>query len=340
MFRGSKTQSKFKTYKSDAAPFFFFIDIYPLDLEIFKNRLSSLLDKHITNNPIMPLPMRIDRVFNGDNSIVIRPNLPVSFPINKSTLAVVNPIPFLQWGIEKLIFFTEIRSQEQLFRPLNHKKACQWWENTRFLYGNLLQVEEDFSAFLKAYLYTIIKALVNEEDITGAAIKYCEIINDICKEKILRNKIIVETKGIQESVKLYQEKTGKSREKLKVVKKVEYHPELIDIEVYNFINSGFPKQEEIKNLKCKNYDNVIVKYIPLLLYDDLHECMLQNLRILEMNEIELLDPSVLLKKQVILLLNSEEPDNINLSKYSWLTDLSEVDIGVILNSIIQSLKVA
>ena len=194
------------------------------------------------------------------------------------------------------------------------------------------------SAFLKAYLYTIITATINEEDITGAAIKYCEIINEICKEKMLRNKIIVETKGNQESVKLYREKTGKSREKLKVVKEVEYHPELIDIEVYNFINSGFPKQEEFKNLKDKNNDNVIVKYIPLLLYDDLQECMLQNFRLLEINETELLDPSVLLKSQVILLLNSEEPDNINLSKYSWLNDLSEVDVGVILNSITQSLN--
>jgi hypothetical protein len=333
MFRVKKPQFKFKTYKSDAAPFFFFIDIYPLDLRHFNNPLSTLLAKHIINNPIMPLPMRVDRVFNGDASIIIRPNLPVSFPLNETTLAVVNPTPFLQLGIENLLFFTEIRSQENLARPLDHEKAHQWWENTENLYGNLRQLEEDFSAFLKAYLYTIIKATINEEDLTSAAIKYCEIINDICNEKMVRNKILEETAEHQEYVRMYKEKIAKSREKLKIVKNVQYHPELIDIEVYDFQMSGFPNQEVFKNLRKESFDCNVSKYIPLLLYDDLQECMLQNLELLEENEKDLLNPKALLEKNVISLLQSEELESLDLSDFSWLTNLKKVNIEVILQSL-------
>jgi hypothetical protein len=39
-----------------------------------------------------------------------------------------------------------------------------------------------------------------------------------------------------------------------------------------------------------------MKYIPLMFYDDLQECMLQNMRLLETNEMKLLDPSILLEK--------------------------------------------
>lgn len=335
MFQTGKTHFKFKTYKSDASPFFFFIDIFPLDLKFFDSPHLLALAKHIKNNPVMPIPMRVDRVFNGESSILIRPNSPVTFPMNESILAIINPIPFLQLGIENLLFFTEIRSQQRLLRSLKKQKAKEWWENTRYLYGNLHQLEEDFSAFLKAYIYTIIKAEINEEDITGAAIEYCEIVNNICKEKMLKNKIFVEKKDTQETVKLYRVKTTKRRKKLSVAKEVEYHPELIDIELFNFSDKGFPKKKDFKNNIQKSYDSSIMKYIPLLLYDDLQECMLQNLTILEKNEIELLNPSLLLENNVILLLSSEKIEFNDLNKYNWLSDLSEVNIEGVLNSITQ-----
>jgi len=336
MFHRSKTQYRFKTYKSDAAPFFFFIDIFPLYLKNYNTPYTSVLATQIKNNPIMPLPMRVDRVFNGESSIIIRPNAPVSFPLNESILAVINPIPFLQLGIENLLFFTEIRSQEQLYRSFTQEKVNQWWKNTRFLYGNLHQLEEDFSAFLKAYLYTIIKSKINESDVKGAAIEYCKIVNDICKERMLRNKVIVEIKSRHENINLYQEKKGKSREKLKIVEKVEYHPELVDIEIFNFTENSFPKEENLKEFIKKNCDSIVIKYIPLLIYDDLQECMLQNITLLEKNEIELLDPSFLLENNVIMLLNSEESEINDLDEYNWVSDLSEVDIEGILNSITHS----
>ncbi|MFW9972551.1 MAG: hypothetical protein ACFFDF_20360 [Candidatus Odinarchaeota archaeon] len=286
----------------------------------------------------MPIPMRIDRVFNGENSLIVRPKDPIVFPINKSVLAIINPIPFLQFGFEKLLFFTEIRSFEKFSLSLNQKGIKQWWEATRYLYGYLSQIEEDFSAFLRAYLYTIIKASINEVDIIGAAVKYCEIVNKICKDRLLRNTILVEINKKQKNVQLYKEKTTKYRNKLKIIKKSEVLPELIDIEVFNLSENAFLYEEKFKDSIDDNFNSYILKYIPLLFYDDLQECMLQNLKLLETNEVELLSPSYLLNKNVILIQKSEDLCEKELNKYSWLSNLSDINFGTIYNFITKSLN--
>ncbi|GAJ23402.1 unnamed protein product, partial [marine sediment metagenome] len=90
-----KTKTKFKTYKSDAAPFFFYIEIFPFDTSLYINPYISSLIKTIERNPIVPIPMRVDRVFNGVNSVIIRPREIISFSISEEQLAVINPYRFL-----------------------------------------------------------------------------------------------------------------------------------------------------------------------------------------------------------------------------------------------------
>ncbi|NVM19635.1 MAG: hypothetical protein HWN80_18175 [Candidatus Lokiarchaeota archaeon] len=333
-----KLHFKFKTYKSDAAPFFFFIDIFPPKPDGFDKPRSSYLANRICENPIMPLPMRVDRVFNGENSIILRPNDPIVFPINESISAIVNPIPFLQLGFEKLLFYTEIRSFEKFSLSLKKIGVQRWWEATRYLYGNLAQIEEDFSAFLNAYLYTIVKAKINEEDIIGAAVDYCDIVNKICKERLLRNTILVRINNNQENVKLFKEKTTKYRNRLKTVRKTEYHPELVDIEVFNLSENGFSHEGIFKDTIGKNFKSNVLKYIPLLFYDDLQECILQNLKLIETNELEVQSPSYLLDKNVILIQKSEDLSEKELNKYSWLSNLSEINIGTTYNFLTESIN--
>ncbi len=333
-----KLHFKFKTYKSDAAPFFFFIDIFPPKSNSFNNPLSSYIANRICENPIMPLPMRIDRVFNGESSIIVRPNDPIVFPINESISAIVNPLPFLRLGFEKLLFYTEIRSFDKFSLSLKKIGVQRWWDATRYLYGNLPQIEEDFSAFLNAYLYTIVKAKINEEDIIEAAVDYCEIVNKICKERLLRNTILIRINNNQENVTLFKEKTRKYRQKLKTVRKTQFHPELIDIEVFNLSENGFSYDGNFKDTIGTNFKSNVLKYIPLLFYDDLHECMLQNLKLLETNELELQSPSYLLNKNVILIKKSEDLSEKDLNKYSWLSNLSDINIGTTFNSLTESLN--
>ncbi len=329
-----KAQYRFKTYKSDAAPFFFYIEIFPFDTSLYLNSYTSSLIKSIERNPIVPIPMRVDRVFNGESSVIIRPREAVSFQISKEQLAVINPFHFLRCGIKNLIYFSEIRSSEQLLKHLSSKKVISWWEETRFLYGNLYRLEEDLSAFLKAYLHTMVKNYVDEGDLISAAIQYCRIIEDICKKRMEQNRILTEIDQEQSSVKMYKKKDFTTYKKLKKATEIQYHPELIDIEVINFSSNNWPKDTTNMN----TLDSSVKKYIPLLFYDDLQECMLLNLKYLEENEKTILNPSTLIEKNIITVIDSKNYDDNFKEKHLWWKDFNNIKPELFLNKMLQPLN--
>jgi len=328
-----KPVNKFKTFKYDAAPFFFFIDIFP---PIYENKakphLLNLVNS-IKTNPIMPCPMRVDRVFNGEKSILIRPSEPISFPISEDKTALINPLPYLQFGFEKLLFFTEVRSRENFILSLPLARALKWWNLTKFQYGKLTTLEEDFSAFSRAYLHTILKSKIFEEDLEKAAKNYCEIISELCRKRMEQNIMVIEAKGHEENVKMYKIKEMTYYKKFKKSKETEYRPELLDIEIWDLSKNNFSiKQKELATdtdgLKTK-----VIKYIPLLIYDDLLECMLQNLQRIEENDEELIDPSFLLDNKAIIIQNSKELESTNIDKYSWWNSFEDLEFKPIIESI-------
>jgi len=326
---------KFKTYKSDAAPFFFFIDVFPAEYSN-KNKPNLIhLVNSIKTNPIMPLPMRVDRVFNGASSILIRPKEPISFPVSKDLTAIINPDPFLQFGFEKLIYFTEVYSRTKLISSLNSQNALKWWETTKFLYGNLPSLEEDFSAFLRAYLHTIIKAKILEEDLISAAKNYCELIADTCRKRLEQNNIFVDVRNKQENVKMYKTKEINYYKKFKKTRETQYRPELIDIDIYDLSQVGFSNTEEERSDFLKKRSTMILKYIPLLFYDDLLECMLQNLKKLEDSNNVVLDPSFLFERNIIFIQKSADLETIRMQDYSWWKDFDNIDLDSIIRSILK-----
>ncbi|MHA2473200.1 MAG: hypothetical protein ACXAES_08205 [Promethearchaeota archaeon] len=327
-----RTEEKYRTFKSDAAPFFFYIDVIPIDLSLYEIKHHVELLKNMQFNPIMPLPLRVDRVFNGETSILMRPPKPISFPIEDDSIAVINPPKFVEYGIEKLINFTEIRASAEFVRSLRAENAKKWWDATKYLHGRLRALEEDFTAFLIGYLSTILKAKMLSEDLISAAVKYCEIIRNICNKRIEEKYVVVETKGKEKIVNLYKMKEGKSYKKLKSVREKLLYPTFVDIEVYNFAQTGKleSKGEEINFLKEKSK---IMKYIPLLFYDDLLECMLQNLETLKEDNINILDPTFLLEKNIILLIEKKDWSPEELKNYTWFDEFNQINVESILASI-------
>ncbi len=328
-----KPVNKFKIFKSDAAPFFFYLDIFPPNPTAFKLQKTKALLESIKLNPVMPLPMRVDRVFNGEKSILIRPREPVSFSLMDNLVATINPSRLLQHGIEKLIYFTEIRGFENFFTSLTIERAKKWWDSSRFLYAKLLNLEEDFSAFLNAYIQTLVKAKINDEDLIIAAKEYCQMISEICEKRINENSILIETMQKEDNVKLYKEKIAIYKESGKKVKKVQYHPELVDIDVFDLSKKGLFSTIEgsksfLEDLKVKKR-----KYIPLLFYDDLLECMLYNLKKLEEGDDNILDPSFLLDQKVIILHESEELKENVIQNYSWLRSFEKINLVLFIQSI-------
>jgi hypothetical protein len=328
-----KPMHKFKIFKYDAAPFFFYIEIFPPDLNFFKKEYFKKLLEPIIDNPIMPIPMRVDRVFNGENSILIRPREPIYFSFMDDYFAYINPVPFLQYGFKKLLYFTEIRAYEKFVLSLTQEKVRNWWNSTQFLYSKLIRLEEDFSAFHKAYIQTVLKAKINNEDLISAATEYCKIIQDICEKRINENSILIETTRKENFVKLYQQRLAKYRKKMKRVEQTELHPELVDIDVFDLSERGFNNTSEnnfsfLDELKPKE-----LKYIPLLFYDDLLECMLQNLLKLEDGDQDILDPSFLIDNKIIILSTSEELENVKLQGFSWLISFEAIDLEPFVESI-------
>ncbi len=320
-----KQHKEYKTFKYDASPFFFYIDVLPLDLSQYDIPHHVELLKEVQSNPIMPLPLRVDRVFSGESTILIRPRDHILFPIDEK-IAFINPLPFIKSGITKLLYFTEVRASREFVLSLTLENAKKWWNSTKYLYGKLRTLEEDFVAFLKAYLHIMIKAKINNEDLFSAAKQYCELIRDVCYQRIEEKHIFVELKGKEKFIDMYKMKDGNVYEKaFKKTKRELLYPTFVDIEVLNFEREGY-SQFNSDNLNVKPKE---LKYIPLLIYDDLLECMLQNLEILEEGESEIIDPSYLLENNTIKLVDKEIPDS---ESYIWLKDFEEIDIDSIMNS--------
>ncbi|MFX0043451.1 MAG: hypothetical protein ACFE8L_11105 [Candidatus Hodarchaeota archaeon] len=325
--------NKFKTYKYDAAPFFFFIDVFPADTSDLKHAHYVELINSIKYNPIMPLPMRVDRVYNAENSIVIRPREPTSVMIREDLIATINPIPFLQLGIEKLVYFTEVIAREKFYKSLSIEHARKWWKSTRYLYGNLSQLEEDFLAILRAYLNTVVKAKLDEGDLAKAAIEYCQIIIDLCNKRIDENSFLVEIRGKERNVLLFRVKEVEFRRKGEKLKQTQYHPELLDIEVFNLRERDFPTNKDKQNNLLNELRPKVKKYIPLLFYDDLLECMLQNTADLEEDAEELLDPSFLIDQNIIIIQESKGLQKSDAEIYSWWSDFEDIKLESIFEAI-------
>jgi hypothetical protein len=323
-----KHGSKYKTFKSDAAPFLFFIDVLPIDLTQYEIIHHIKLLKNVKHNPIMPLPLRVDKVYNGELSILIRPSKPISFEIGQEYVAIVNSNKIVEYGIKKLLIFTEIRASERTTISLSKENAIKWCNSTKSIYGRLIILEEDLSAFIKAYLHTMLTAKINETDLVSAAIKYCNIIEKICQKRINDNQIIVQVKEKEKIVELYKMKSRKVLEKFKRVKKQFLYPSLVDIEILNLEKTGFSEITNGYKLDILTKSKVM-KYIPLLIYDDLLECMLQNLETLKDFEGDIIDPSFLFENNIIKVFDDEiqEPE-----KYSWLKDFNQVNITKIMDS--------
>ena len=328
-----KSIHKFKIFKADAAPFFFYIDIFPSDLTAFEAERAVVLIKNINKNPIMPLPMRVDRVYNGESSILIRPREPITVPLMDNNHGIINPDNFLQFGIEKLLYFTEIRGYERFSNSLILEKALKWWDSTKFLTTKLSQLEEDFSAFLKSYIGTVLNAKLTGEDLISAAINYCKSVQNTCEKRLKENSVLVETTRKENRVEMYTQKIARSRKKMKKVNHLEYHPELVDIDIYNLSERGFSNNIETLNSTLEEMQPKESKYIPLLFYDDLLECMLQNLKKLDDGDNNILDPSFLLDNQIITVQKSKDLEKNKAQEYSWFNSFEEINLEMIFQSL-------
>ncbi len=234
----SSPQAKLKSFKKDLAPIGFYFDIFAT--ELFKI-------------PVMPIPMRIDKLVNGDPTLFILPDANKLDQLFEKLGLVINFESLFLVGIKNLILFAKKKYKEITLRTLEKELIINWFEKSKILSAEIPSLTEDFtfliSEFLKMYSFIVKKGLApKHEDYSAELIQYCEKIIHYFQERIEQNIFKIKDKGLIKTVQLYKERKQK------------YYPEIISINVKN------KNKNEIKKLN----------FVPYLIYDDIFDSFSYN----------------------------------------------------------------
>jgi hypothetical protein len=228
---------KLKSFKRDLAPVGFYFDIFAT--EIFKI-------------PVMPVPMRIDKLTNGDLTLFILPDIGNLNKMLKKLGLTINFKKFFSLGISNFINFAKGKYKEIIHRDLRREMIIKWFENSRL-------IKTEIPSFTEAYTYLLLEFLntfsnIEEkgldpslEGYTTELLRYCDKIISYTREKIENNLILIKEEGSTKTVELYSEKKEK------------YYPKIITIKID-------------KKLK--------MNFIPYLIYDDILDIFSYNKKIL------------------------------------------------------------
>lgn len=230
--------TKLKAFKNDLAPLGFFLDVIPAPN--FKI-------------PIMPVPMRIDKLTNRQPTLFILPDFNSLKNIFQKYHLFINFEQFFIIGLTNLISYAKIKYKEITKRNLKDEIIIQWFEKSKNINAEIYSLTETFTFLISEFLKTVY--LINtgkNQDENGNAhryfLQYCDTMINYCEEQIDNNKFIIKKGEIEEEVKLCKEKKNK------------YYPEIVTVDVDNLYLNKKEKR----------------RFIPYLIYDDLFDCFSYN----------------------------------------------------------------
>jgi len=230
--------TKLKPFKNDLAPLGFFFDLIPT--KIFKI-------------PIMPVPMRIDKLTNHQPTLFILPDFNSLKKIFQKYHLSINFEQFFLVGLTNLISYAKVKYKEITKRTLKDEIIVQWFEKSKNIVTEIYSLTGTFtfiiSEFLKT-LYFIDKEKTTEENDNPLKhiVQYCDTMINHCEEKIENNIFIIKKGDTEEEVQLYKEKNNKC------------YPEIVSVDVDNLSLNKKQKRS----------------FIPYLIYDDLFDCFSYN----------------------------------------------------------------
>ncbi len=241
----SKHLSKLRTFKRDLAPMGFYFDIFSTD---------------IFQIPILPIPMRIDKLSNGEPTLFITPNLEKLEKVFKRLNLTINFHLFYITGIKNLINYANLKQKELTLRGLDSDKIRKWWEASNNISAFNPDLGESFtfitSQFLKTYSYVDKNNLdptQNKDEYKNILIEYCDSIIKYFRNKIEKNIFFIKNEDKIEKEKLYLERKQK------------YYPLVIKLPVNDLVTNRTSE----------------MGFVPYLIYDDLLDSFYYNKKILK-----------------------------------------------------------
>ena len=230
--------TKLKSNKSDISPIGFFFDV--IATKVFKI-------------PVIPAPMRIDKVIYGDPTLFILPDFKKLDELGEKLDLYIDFESFFKVGIGNLISFAKVKYNETNYRTLKNENIRKWFNQSQNIKADIPDLSEAFtfliSEFLMLYSNIEKKSLTpDSESYRLNFIQYCERVITYFREKIEQNDFQIIVKGEKKIVQLYLEKKNK------------YLPQIISIDIFNIRNNRIKK----------------MAFVPYLIYDDLLDCFTYN----------------------------------------------------------------
>lgn len=254
---------KLRSFKKDLAPVGFYFDIF--STEIFEI-------------PILPIPMRIDKLSNGEPTLFITPNVEKLDKVCTRLSLNINFNLFYAVGIKNFIKYAQLKQKEITLRNLDVANIRKWWRESNNIVAFNPDLIESFtfinSQFLKTFHYIEKNNLdpnQEEEEYKNRLIHYCDSIITYFRHKIEKNVFIIQREDKMEMEKLYLEKKNK------------FYPLVINI----------PVNDVSKN---KIYD---MGFVPYLIYDDLLDSFYYNKNLLENNKKDSINLKVYKDNEII-----------------------------------------
>ena len=210
--------------------------------------------------PILPIPMRIDKLSNGKPTLLITPNREKLEKVFKRLNLTINFHLFYIMGIKNFLNYANLKQKELTLRGLDSDKIRKWWEASNNISAFNPDLGESFtfitSQFLKTYSYidkNNLDPTQDKDEYKNILIEYCDSIIKYFRNKIEKNIFFIKNEDKIEMEKLYLE--GKQK----------YYPLVIKLPVYDLATN---KTSEMG-------------FVPYLIYDDLLDSFYYNKKLLK-----------------------------------------------------------
>jgi hypothetical protein len=207
--------------------------------------------------PIMPIPMRIDKVTNGDPTLFILPDFKKLNDLYNKLNYYLDFESFLGIGIENLLNYAKEKYSENNFRILKQTTVTKWFEKSINTIAAIPDLSEVFTFIISEFLilYSNVEQkgiTIDSDDYRSELVQYCDKMIAYFRDKIEQNSLKIHSKGEIQVVRLYSEKNKK------------YHPQITPIDIF-----------DAKTNRSKK-----MFFVPYLIYDDLLDCYYYDKKIL------------------------------------------------------------
>ena len=227
----SNSPKKLPTRQNDAAPMLFFID---------------QIQSPSFGNPILPMPLRIDRLLTKRPSLFIFPPKRAIIQLNDNKFTF-DYVKIYSLFLENFLTYAEQKYRTLFYRQMDLKLVNIWWNLTKKLQSRMHSFNDLQGDILQSYLNAY-QQFFQGKDEKRALIEHIDKIIQYCNEKVEQNAICIDFKGKITTKPLYKKKN------------TQIHPNIFEVDIYD-------------TYKQKTFQKA---FVPLFVYDDLLDCYLYN----------------------------------------------------------------